>query len=317
MLVALGPWACTSAEHHEPAPGPVVPREGFVLPTPVGARALPESFFGVVVAEDGLWGMSGPGRSLSVIREGPLPPMDPAMGLGRPMIDELYDAVAERFDGATAEDPLEVIWLVDARVQLEVVARALYTVGRAGPSRMWLATGSITAPTVIEIAMPPFTGPGRDTAPPDYVADLELVVVGDRVTAVAHPRPVGDPPGLAALGAELAPDPRPIRTRDGQCQRPLHATLRDVGEALCELSGPYALTVDVPLRGMTHGELLERLAADPRPPRCVAGPPRLSVSAEPVALRCEGAVTVSELPARFAAEARARSAAVEADPEFE
>jgi hypothetical protein len=133
---------------------------------------------------------------------------------------------------------------------------------------------------------------------------------------MAEPRPRGDRPGVAALDARYAPEPVPVRlAAEGSCRWPAGAALHELGAAMCELSGPFALGYLVDFR-VPYPQLMERLVDDPRPARCMAGPPRVGFGVEPPpsAGTCEGMVTVTELPAHFAAEARRRSEASDAEP---
>lgn len=248
LLGALAIVACTPTEVHEAQPPPVVPREGFLLPTAIGGQPLPDAFLGMVVTPDEIEAIAGPGRPPTRVVGAPFGLAE----VGHGLIPALYDYL-EAVDGST-----EVVWLIDARVDMEVLASVLYTESRTGRSRSRLATGSITAPTMVELELFAFTGPGRDELPEAYVADLELHLNGSAVTTMATPRPVGDAPGYAALGAHYAPEATLVKlTADGSCRGSSVAALHDMGAALCKLdAGPYALgwVVDIGTPGRKVNE---------------------------------------------------------------
>jgi hypothetical protein len=309
-LGALLLAACASSERPREEPLPVVLRKGFELPAAIGDQPLPPSFYGVVVTPTTIEALPEPRRPPTLIVEASLGAADPSH-----VVPELYDHLDAMLP-PPGEGSIDFVVLADARTDVELLARVLHTVARTGQDPLWLATGSAEAPTRVAVDPFAFTAPGRDDAPLAYVADLRLHVDPTGITAVAEPRPSGAPPGAAALDTRYAPEDVPVRlSTESSCRWPAEAAMHELGAAMCELSGPFALGYRVDF-GVPYPRLMERLVDDPRPARCMAGPPLLGFGVEPpmTARTCDGMVAVTELPAHFAAEARRRFEAGGAEP---
>lgn len=275
---------------------PVVAREGFALPSAAGHQPLPSAFLGIVVTPHQIESFSAPGGPRTLI-------LDDARGLAARsigMIDELFDPLARALE---AEEPIDVVWFIDARVQGRVVASVLYTASRSRlQAPLWLATGSATAPTRVGVSPFSFREPPRGPEATRFEADLELYMGPVSTTAVAVPRAKGDAPNESTLAASI-PHERPLElTAAGSC-RYSDAALHEVGAALCEIQRqPFGLRwiVDV---DTSYPRLLERLVDDPRPARCVGGSLMVRFS-EDNPPSCQAAVLLRDLLPHFAYEAR-------------
>ncbi|MBL4687216.1 MAG: hypothetical protein JKY37_21645 [Nannocystaceae bacterium] len=258
-----------------------------------GDTALPASFIGVVIDKD-IWGWLGPGQPIkSIVAGAPESPVD----------NELFDYLDAH--GVGSEGGIPVVWFFDERVVLESVGAALSTGSRLGITEFWLASGSPEQPTMRAVSGG-FGSCRSNGIPKRYVADLRLDLGSFSVIPFAQPRAAGFPPGEAGLEGGIAPPGALIRlTAPGRCHWPADDTMREIGRAMCDLTdGPYTLTLQVD-GALHYRRLIERLSVDPRPKRCVAGPPAISLGGFGPQPSCDDAVTVRDLPAHFAARTQA------------